>query len=303
MPTLEKAGIGKKGEYEFKYNPKEIGYYYISFSNMKNVLFVLAPNANSTMDVDFSTGTIVKTTGSKENEFLKTISDIYYTCERKKEEPNANVAKLEQGKITDIQNLLKKQPVNYAMSYITDYYALPKELFLDINDVILTALLKTYPSNELLKGRMGEIIKEKYTAIGSPAPEITLPAPSGTDFSLSSLRGKVVLIDFWASWCGPCRRENPNVVRLYKTYKDYGFDILGVSLDNNRDLWLKAIEADGLIWHHVSDLKYWQSAGAQLYGVSSIPYTVLVDRDGKIVAKNLRGEELEEKVKEILLEK
>jgi len=127
--------------------------------------------------------------------------------------------------------------------------------------------------------------------------------PDGKLFSLSSLRGKVVLIDFWAAWCRPCRMENPNVVRIYNAYKDYGFDVLGVSLDQNRDAWLKAIEADKLTWHHVSDLKYWQSAAAQLYGVGSIPFTVLLDRDGKIVAKNLRGEELERKVKELLMQK
>jgi thiol-disulfide isomerase/thioredoxin len=116
---------------------------------------------------------------------------------------------------------------------------------------------------------------------------------------LSSLKGKVVLIDFWASWCGPCRKENPNVVRIYNKYHNEGFEIFGVSLDRNRDSWLKAIKNDNLSWIHVSDLKYWQSEGARLYGVNSIPFTVLLDKDGKILAKGLRGKSLEDKLEEI----
>lgn len=136
--------------------------------------------------------------------------------------------------------------------------------------------------------------------IGAEAPQISLPTPEGDTLRLSDLRGKVVLIDFWASWCGPCRRENPRVKALYETYKDQGFDILGVSLDRSKDSWVKAIAQDGLTWHHVSDLKYWSSQAARTYGVSSIPHTVLVDREGRIVAKKLRGAALEKKVAEML---
>jgi thiol-disulfide isomerase/thioredoxin len=123
--------------------------------------------------------------------------------------------------------------------------------------------------------------------------------PDGNPLSLQSLRGKVVLIDFWASWCGPCRRENPHVVAAYQQYHGKGFDVLGVSLDKTKDRWLAAIEKDGLIWHHVSDLKGWQNAAAQLYGVRSIPHTVLLDREGKIIARGLRGAALTAKLDEL----
>ncbi len=107
------------------------------------------------------------------------------------------------------------------------------------------------------------------------------------------------MIDFWASWCGPCRKENPNVVKVYQQYKDQGFEILGVSLDNDRDRWLKAIADDKLTWLHISDLKGWRSTFAQQYGVSSIPQTILLDQDGNILARNLRGPALEEKLAEV----
>lgn len=136
--------------------------------------------------------------------------------------------------------------------------------------------------------------------VGTEAPDFTEMTPEGKPLKLSELRGKVVLIDFWASWCGPCRRENPNVVKAYERFKDKGFEILSVSLDTDRNKWLGAIEADKMTWKHVSDLKGWSASAGKLYGVSGIPFTVLLDKQGRIIAKNLRGPALEEELAKIL---
>ncbi len=141
--------------------------------------------------------------------------------------------------------------------------------------------------------------KAKSFLPGAVAPGFKLPTPEGEEVSLEEYKGKVTLIDFWASWCGPCRKENPNVVKMYNKYKAKGFEIIGVSLDRKKDAWVKAIAKDGLTWQHVSDLKGWKNVVAQAYSVSSIPHTVLVDREGKIIARNLRGPMLEAKLEEI----
>ncbi len=135
---------------------------------------------------------------------------------------------------------------------------------------------------------------------GSPAPEVNLPTPDGKMVALSSFKGKYVLLDFWASWCGPCRGENPNVVAAYEKFKDKNFTVFSVSLDNNKDAWEKAIKDDGLSWTQVSDLKGWSSAAAHLYGVQSIPSNFLIDPKGKIIARNLRGDRLEDALQDAL---
>ncbi|MFK7845306.1 MAG: peroxiredoxin family protein [Rhodothermales bacterium] len=163
------------------------------------------------------------------------------------------------------------------------------------------AYTKAFPTDNpnLVANLKKEAGRMASTTIGAVAPEIEMPTPEGKSMKLSDLRGKIVLIDFWASWCGPCRRENPNVKRVYAKYKNKGFEILGVSLDKSKDRWVKAIAQDDLPWPHVSDLKQWKNEAAKLYGVSSIPYTVLLDREGKIIATKLRGPALEAKLAEV----
>ena len=129
--------------------------------------------------------------------------------------------------------------------------------------------------------------------IGNPAPDFTLDTPDGNAVRFSDKLGKgYVLLDFWAAWCGLCRRENPNVVEVFNKYRDRGFDVVGVSLDQSRESWVEAIEKDGLAWTHVSDLLYWHSKPARLYGIRAIPSNVLIDKNGIIIKKNLRGKEL-----------
>jgi peroxiredoxin len=135
---------------------------------------------------------------------------------------------------------------------------------------------------------------------GKLAPDLNMPDTSGKPFSLSQLRGKYVLVDFWASWCGPCRGENPNVVKAYNRFKDKNFTVLGVSLDKDKASWVKAINDDHLTWYQISDLKYWNSVAVGLYGFDGIPYNVLVNPEGKIIGSNLRGEALEMKLSELL---
>lgn len=173
----------------------------------------------------------------------------------------------------------------------------------------LKAVVETSPNNTFAKSVFEEVdkfIKERDLnsntglGIGNEVPDIILPDVNGKQIKLSDLRGKVVLIDFWAAWCKPCRAENPNVVSVYTKYKDKGFEVFSVSLDKNKNDWTSAIREDGLYWKtHASDLKFWNSEVVGLYNIKGIPQTFLIDAEGKIIAKNLRGQALENRLAEI----
>jgi peroxiredoxin len=165
----------------------------------------------------------------------------------------------------------------------------------------INAMDTAVANTDMIKDLKERVVKIKSVAIGQKAPDFTLNDPEGNPVSLYSKLGpKLLLVDFWAAWCGPCRRENPNVVKVYNEFNKKGFDVFGVSLDQKKDDWVRAIADDKLTWTHVSDLQYWNSAAAGLYAVNSIPANFLLDENGVIIAKNLREQALYDTVKELL---
>ncbi len=198
--------------------------------------------------------------------------------------------KAQQEQFAKIKALIPGMGTHLVALWATNFLPADKEMA--VLEEIGERFRKAKPNHPQVKPFLENLKRLKGVSIGSDAPEIALPTPAGPIMRLSDLRGKYVLIDFWASWCGPCRRENPNVIKTYATYKDKGFEIFGVSLDQEKSAWINAIAKDQLTWPHVSDLQYWNSVAAQAYQVSSIPMTFLLDPQGKVIAKGLRGESL-----------
>jgi thiol-disulfide isomerase/thioredoxin len=200
-----------------------------------------------------------------------------------------------------IKALIPAMGTNLVALWATNF--LPTDTELATLEAVGERFRKVRPTHPQVRPFLENLKRLKGVGVGSEAPEIALNTPTGERLALSSLRGKYVLIDFWASWCGPCRRENPNVIKTYAAYKDKGFEIYGVSLDQDKAAWLKAIETDQLVWKHVSDLQYWNSVAAQAYQVSAIPMTFLLDKEGKIMAKGLRGAALDQYLADLFSDK
>ncbi len=202
--------------------------------------------------------------------------------------------------LEEVQQFVASTPDPHVAAFTAHFLGSSNPQYLALQQQGQARLAQAYPQSEMttafaayLSAYQAQVETQKRGGpirVGDLAPDIVMDGPKGQSYALSQLKGKVVLLDFWASWCAPCRRENPNVVEVYNKYKDQGFTVFSVSLDRTKDAWLRAIEQDKLSWPtHVSDLQYWNSAAAKLYGVRGIPATFLIDREGNIAATGLRG--------------
>ena len=230
----------------------------------------------------------------------KLVGAINKTSDRAKRDSLVTAfGKTKQKVMEQVDVFIKSKPASPVTPYII-YVTSPVS-----NDMNATEtrynLLKPVAKGTFYGREIAKLIATgKIGLEGTQAVDFTQNDTANNPVSLSSFKGKYVLVDFWASWCGPCRHENPAVVAAYNAYKDKNFTVLGVSLDQNKDKWKQAIEADNLRWTHVSDLKYWQNSVARMYNINSIPANMLIDPDGKIVARNLRGEDLYKTLEKLL---
>ncbi|HZL09794.1 MAG TPA: TlpA disulfide reductase family protein [Prolixibacteraceae bacterium] len=239
----------------------------------------------------------------KLNKDVIALQQSYQTAMSTGNTNEAEKAKIDYQAMIDNNKVYTKNFVKEHSNSVVSAYIAMVQLASQVDGAELDSIVSRFSpevSNSEYVVKLKEIVEEqKKTSIGAVAPDFTMNDPEGKPIQLSSLQGQIVLVDFWASWCAPCRQENPNVVKLYEQYHDKGFEIIGVSLDRTKEEWVKAIKDDKLNWIHVSDLQFWQNSAAQLYGVNSIPQSFLLDKEGKIIGKGLRGEELAKKLNEL----
>lgn len=312
----------KNNTFVFKGVTPEINMYWLNFSKdplaAPNIPFFV-DHAKITVYIQQDSLSNTKITGGKEQEYYSYYRKIMQEASVKQQQLylqyNLALQQNDANKVTQIQSefaelnkqlkntlieMIKTHPASPVSGYII-YQEFNNNPGISVNELeeIISYLDKNFLNTKFGKLAQQKLMQIKGTTIGNKIMEFTQNDPDGKPVSIRDFEGKYVLIDFWASWCGPCRMENPYVVASYHKYKDKGFTVLGVSLDQNKNAWLKAIEKDGLTWTHVSDLKGWNNEVAQAFGITSIPQNILIDRQGIIIAKNLRGAALEEKLKEI----
>ena len=313
--AIDTIYVNDDNTYNYVYSG-QAGYYRINFFNAQAATIILdQDNLIINFDGTNTNGNLMPE-GSREmnqiEEFYTSVNEKFGTQEQeinsafvtanqsgdkaKAEEARDEYMTLLKEKQAYSADLIRSYEVNLATFQLVS--TLDKDNQLELKDSLAQELNKKYPGLFYIEDLVAQMEKARATAVGVAAPEITLPNPEGEIVTLSSLKGSVVLVDFWAQWCKPCRLENPNVVKAFNKYKDRGFTVYGVSLDRTKDKWVQAIEEDGLNWTHVSDLQYFNSVAAKAYGVESIPFSILLDREGKIIAKNLRGKALEDALEE-----
>ncbi|WP_035560654.1 TlpA disulfide reductase family protein [Hymenobacter sp. IS2118] len=307
------------GKFTIKGTSPVAGIYQLKVDDANQVLLLLDDKTKVQLSGDAQSLPLTYTVkGSKDAEVLRQLTQVMQGSKKEMESLGqrynaaGQAGKTEEMKAVEqqfytiqtrnnnkIKSLIRQNATTVVGGFAVGAFLSSEEEF-QFADSIATVQRKVNPNSPFTKELTARLEPMRATAIGAMGPEINLAQPTGGNMALSSLRGKYVLLDFWASWCGPCRQENPNVVNAYNQFKDKGFTIYSVSLDQDKGKWEKAIQADGLTWHHVSDLAGWNSAGGASYGVKSIPQSYLIDPQGRIVAKNLRGEALAAKLAEVL---
>ncbi|MBB4601889.1 MULTISPECIES: TlpA disulfide reductase family protein [Hymenobacter] len=317
--SRDTATVDDKGQFTFSGNLPEAGIYQVKLDEQNQALVALENGRQVQLTGNaqqFSQSYTVK--GSPDSDLLQQISRSMQTSRQQMQrleqrfnqaaEQNRrdSLAVLQQKALTlqtqgsaGLARLVRQNPNSVVSAFVVTSIINPDDNFA-LADSVANVLKKNRPDSRFTKALVARLEPLRTTAVGVQAPEISLPSPEGKAVALSSLRGKYVLIDFWASWCGPCRQENPNVVKAYNKFKAKGFEIYSVSFDQDRGKWLKAIQNDKLTWTHVSDLKGWESAAGQTYGIKSIPQSYLLDPQGRIIAKNLRGEALDATLASVL---
>lgn len=294
--------------------------YYIKIGDQRYQIEFFVENSNITINADLESLNQASISGSvthneyivyldRMNEFNQKLQEAYDDYVAAREEDNTELAKeieetrykpLREERLEWQKEFVKENPASYVAPFVI-YRQLAFVSTLDEFEGFVNSLSEDISDSPYVITMMENIATLRRVDIGQPFVDITLPDTTGVDVSLSDFVGNgYVLIDFWAAWCGPCRRENPHIVKIYDEFKVKGFEIFGVSFDRNREDWIQAIHQDGITWPQVSDLMFWNSAAGKLYGVRSIPHTVLIGPDGTIIDKNLRHEQLREKLVEVL---